>query len=159
MFGELLASTPSNQQGRAGMEGQQQNVMGMTGPVGMGGFAGGNSMSPMYHPQMQMGMGQQQQGMNMGMGQPQQGMMFNPMMGGQPQGNMGMMGGSMGMMGVNAGMGGQQGIMGGQHQQGGGMMQSQMSNMMGMQGQMNMMGGSQSQTPQLNTMNGNNMGW
>jgi hypothetical protein len=30
---------------------------------------------------------------------------------------------------------------------------------MGMQGQMNMMGGPQSQMPQMNTTNGNNMGW
>jgi len=56
-------------------------------------------------------------------------------------------------------MQGTPGMMGGQKQQGGGMMQPQMSNMMGMQGQMNMMGGPQSQMPQMNTTNGNNMGW
>ncbi|KAL3816278.1 hypothetical protein ACHAXA_008086 [Cyclostephanos tholiformis] len=91
VFGELLASTPSNQHGRPGM-------------VGMA--PGGNYMmgGQQMYPPMQMGMGQPQQGINMGMGRPQQAMMFNPMMGGQPQGNLGMMGANGGMMVANGGM-------------------------------------------------------
>jgi len=58
---------------------------------------------------------------------------------------MGMMGGNPGMMGGQQGtMQGTSGMMGGQKQHGGGVMQPQMSNMMGMQGQMNMMGVRQS---------------
>lgn len=147
VFGQLMESIPNG-----GMMSQPKNGMGMTSPMGMGGgmMARGNNMmggQPMY-PQMQMGMGK-----------PQQGMMFNPMMGGQPQGSMGMMGGNLAQQQQQQMMMMQQMQM---HQGGGGTIQPQMTNLMGMQGQqMNMMGGFQSQPTQKNNMNGNgnNTGW
>lgn len=130
VFGQLLES--GNKQGGGGMMGQQR--MGLNAA---GGVVGGN---------VAMMGGSMYQQPNVVMGQPHQGMMYNRMMVGQPQGNIGMMGGQPGMMQGNMGM------MGGQQQPVGGMMQQQMGNMMGGQGQMNVMGGTQNQMPMMNSM-------